>query len=110
MNPLASSKCARRLLMALAAISGIFITAGCGSSGSIQSLGGGFSNSSLKGQYVISQTGIGINQALTSNDPFSEAIVFTTDGGGHLTIPVDDFNQDGTPYGLTSSLTGTYII
>jgi hypothetical protein len=110
MNPLASSKCARRLLMALAAISGIFITAGCGSSGSIQSLGGGFSNSSLKGQYVISQTGIGINQALTSNDPFSETIVFTADGGGHLTIPADDFNQDGTPYGLTSSLTGTYSI
>ena len=110
MNPLASSKCARRLLMALAAISGIFLTAGCGSSGSIQSLGGGFSNSNLKGQYVISQTGIGINQALTSNDPFSETIVFTADGGGHLTIPVDDFNQDGTPYGLTSSLTGTYSI
>ena len=110
MNSLASSKCARRLLMALAAISGIFITAGCGSSGSIQSLGGGFSNSSLNGQYVISQTGIGINQALTSNDPFSETIVFTSDGGGHLTIPVDDFNQDGTPYGLTSSLTGTYSI
>jgi hypothetical protein len=110
MNPLASSKCARRLLMALAAISGIFLTAGCGSSGSIQSLGGGFSNSSLKGQYVISQTGIGINQALTSNAPFSETIVFTADGGGHLTIPVDDFNQGGTPYSLTSSLTGTYSI
>jgi hypothetical protein len=111
MNPLASSKCVTRVLMALAAISGIFLTAGCGSGGGpILSIGGGFSNSSLKGQYVISQTGIGINQALTSNDPFSETIVFTADGGGHLTIPVDDFDQDGTPYGLTSSLTGTYSI
>ena len=112
MIPLASSKCARRILMALAAISGIFLTAGCGSGGGlILPIGGSFSNSSLKGQYVIAQTGIGLNQALTSNDPFSETIVFTADGGGHLTIPVDDFNQDGTPYGLgTSPLTGTYSI
>ncbi len=111
MNPLVCSKCARRVLMALAAISGIFLTAGCGSSGGpILSIGGGFSNSNLKGQYVIAQTGIGINQALTSNDPFSETIVFTADGSGNLTIPVDDFNQDGTPYGLTSTLTGTYTI
>jgi hypothetical protein len=111
MNPLASSKCVTRVLMALAAISGIFLTAGCGSGGGpIVPIGGGFSTASLKGQYVISQTGIGLNQARTSNDPFSETIVLTADGGGHLTIPVDDFNQDGTPYGLTSSLTGTYSI
>src|ERR1700687_4106267 len=64
MNPLASSKCARRLLMALTAISGIFLTAGCGSGGPILSLGGGFSKASLKGQYVIAQTGVGINQLL----------------------------------------------
>jgi hypothetical protein len=97
--------------MALAAISGIFLTAGCGSGGGpIVPIGGGFSNSSLSGQYVIAQTGIGINQALTSNDPFSETVVFSADGSGHLTVPVDDFNQDGTPYGLTSPLTGTYSI
>ncbi len=108
MNPLASSKCAKRVLMALAAISGIFLTAGCGSGGPILSLGGGFSKASLNGQYVIAQTGIGINQALISNDPFSETVVFTADGTGHLTVTLDDFNQDGTPYGLTSSVTGTY--
>jgi hypothetical protein len=97
--------------MALAAISGMFLTAGCGSGGGpIVPIGGGFSKASLKGQYVIAQTGIGINQALNSNDPFSETIVFTADGGGKLTIPVDDFNQDGTPFGLTSALTGTYSI
>ena len=112
MNPLVSSKCVRRVLMALAAISGIFLTAGCGSGGGlILPIGGSFSNSSLKGQYVIAQTGIGLNQALTSNDPFSETVVFSADGSGHLTVPVDDFNQDGTPYGLgTSPLTGTYSI
>ncbi len=111
MNPLAPSKCVTRLLMALAAISGIFLAAGCGSgSGLILPIGGSFSNSSLKGQYVIAQTGIGINQTLTSNDPFSETVVFSADGSGHLTVPVDDFNQDGTAYGLTSPLAGTYSI
>jgi hypothetical protein len=110
MNPLASSKCARRLLMALAAISGIFLTAGCGSSGSIQSLGGGFSKASLKGQYVIAQTGIGINQLLTSNDPFSETVVFTADGNGKLNVTLDDFDQDGALLNPTLPVTGTYSI
>ncbi len=110
MNPLASSKCARRVLMALAAISGIFLTAGCGSSGIIHSLGGGFSKSSLKGQYVISQTGIGVNQAGTASDPFSETIVFTSDGSGNITVTVDDFDQVGGPFNLLSSVAGTYSI
>ena len=113
MNPVASSKCVTRLLMALAAISGIFLTAGCGSGGGlILPIGGSFSNSSLKGQYVIAQTGIELNQALTSNDPFSETTVFTADGSGHLTIPVDDFDQDGILYTVPqqSPLAGTYSI
>jgi hypothetical protein len=112
MNPLASTKFARRVLMALAAISGIFLTASCGSGGPILPLGGGFSKASLNGQYVITQTGIGLNQALTSNDPFSETIVFTADGNGHLTVPVDDFNQDGIAYTVPpqSPLNGTYSI
>ena len=47
---------------------------GCGSgSGIIRPLGGSFSNASLKGQYVMTQTGIGINAAGTSLDPFSES-------------------------------------
>jgi hypothetical protein len=112
MNPLASSKCARRVLMALAAISGIFLTAGCGSSGSIQSLGGGFSNSSLKGQFVIAQTGIGAEQATvgTGTAPFSETIVFTADGNRNLSVTVDDFDQVGGPFTLTSPVAGTYTI
>ena len=61
---------------------------------------------------MIAQTGVGVNQARTSADPFSEIIVFTADGNGNLVIPVDDFNQDGTPYTLppSTSLTGTYSI
>jgi len=113
MNPLPSSKCARRMLMALAAISGIFLTAGCGSSsGIIQSLGGGFSNASLKGQYVIAQTGIGFEQPSVGSGaaPFSETIVFTADGNGNVNVTVDDFDQVGGPFTLSSPVAGTYTI
>jgi len=110
MNPLPPSKCAGRVVMGLAVIASIVLIVGCGSSGIIHSLGGGFSKSSLKGQYVISQTGIGVNQALTASDPFSETIVFSADGSGNLSATVDDFNQSGTPFGLTSSVAGTYSI
>jgi hypothetical protein len=113
MNPLDSSKCAKRALMALAAITVILMTAGCGSSGSIPSLGGGFSKSSLKGQYVISQTGIGLEQPTvgTAIAPFSETIIFTADGNGKLTATCDDFDQVGGPYGgCSASVAGTYSI
>ena len=111
MNPLPSSKCARRVLVALAAMTSIFLTVGCGSSGSIPSLGGGFSKSSLKGQYVISQTGVGVEQPPgTAIAPFSETIIFTADGNGKLTATVDDFDQVGGPYNITLPVTGTYSI
>lgn len=112
MNTLASSTCARRVLMSLAATVGVLFTAGCGSSsgGLLNSLGGSFSKASLKGQYVIAQTGIGVNQAGTSADPFSETIVFTADGAGNLNVTVDDFNQDGAPIVTTLPEAGTYSI
>jgi len=111
MHPLASSKCARRVLMALTAITSISLAVGCGSgSGILHSLGGGFSKSSLKGQYVISQTGIGVNQAGNGVNAFSETIVFTSDGSGNITVTVDDFDQVGGPFVLSSSETGTYFI
>jgi hypothetical protein len=111
MNPLASTQRTRRVLILLAAITGIFATVGCGSSsGIIPSLGGGFSNSSLKGQYVISQTGIGINQQGNAVNPFSETIVFTANGTGSVTVTVDDFDQVGGPFTLTSSQTGVYNV
>ena len=114
MNPLGWKQCAPRLVMALAAMAILVAAVGCGSgsgSGIIQPLpGNSYTKASLNGQYVIAQTGIGINQALTSADPFSETIVFSADGNGNLSIPVDDFNQDATQYTLTSTLTGTYSI
>ena len=112
MNPLVFSKCATRLLMALAAISGIFLTAGCGSSGSIRSLGGGFSTASLSGQYVIVQTGIGAEQSTvgTGVASFSETIVFTADGKGNINETCDDFDQVGGPFGGCSPVAGTYSI
>jgi hypothetical protein len=111
MNPLASTKCARRVFLALAAISGIFLTAGCGSNnGTIPSLGGGFSTSSLKGQYVITQTGLGAVQVGTGTAFFSETTVFTADGGGKITVTVDDFDQVGGPYTLSASEAGIYSV
>ena len=112
MNPLASTNYARRVLMALAAMTGIFLTAGCGSSnGVIHSLGGSFSKASLNGQYVITQTGIGVNQAGTGSDPFSETIVLTADGNGNVTQTCDDFDQVGGPFGgCTGNVAGTYSI
>jgi len=111
MHPLATSKRARGVLMALAAMTSISLAVGCGSGiGIIHSLGGGFSKSSLKGQYVISQTGIGVNQAGNGVNAFSETIVFTSDGSGNITVTVDDFDQVGGPFVLSSSETGTYSI
>jgi hypothetical protein len=111
MNPLVSTQYVRRVLILLAAITGIITTVGCGSSnGTLPSLGGGFSNASLTGQYVISQTGIGVNQQGTAADPFSETIVFTANGTGGATITVDDFDQVGGPFTLTSSQTGVYNV
>jgi len=110
MNPFASKKFARRVLVALAAISGILFAVGCGSSASLgpPPLGGSFTNASLSGQYVMRQTGTGVNQAGTSADPFSETTVFTADGKGTLDVLEDDFNQDGTQF--TGNGAGTYGI
>src|ERR1035437_5317137 len=114
MNPIVSTRCARRVLMVLAAMTSVLLMGGCGSSGNpiIPPLGGGFSNASLKGQYVMRQTGTGVNQTGTSADPFSETTVFTADGSttGNLNILVDDFDQDGVQLVPTLPETGTYII
>jgi len=115
MNPLAWKKCAPCLVMTLVAMAILLAAIGCGSgTGIIRPLPGGFSKASLKGQYVIAQTGIGAVQASvgTGADPFSETIIFTADGNGNLTIPVDDFNQSGTAYTIpqASPLTGTYSL
>ncbi len=109
MNPLGFPKCARRVLLGLAAVAGIFLTAGCGSGNSIvHPLGGGFSKASLKGQFVMRQTGTAINSSVSSADPFSEVTVFTADGNGTLNILEDDFDQDGGQ--ASGSASGTYDV
>ena len=110
MITLASSTCARRVLIPLAAFIGVLLTTGCGSSnGQISILGGGFTRASLKGQYVIAQTGTGVNAAGTAS-AFSETIVLTADGAGNLNVTLDDFNQDGVTLNPTLPETGTYSI
>jgi hypothetical protein len=91
-------------------LASLAIFAGCGSgSGIIHPLPGGFSKASLKGQYVMTQSGIGVNQARTSADPFAEVTIFTADGNGNLNVLEDDFNQDSQQYPPGSG-TGTYSV
>jgi len=63
MNPLASTKCAGRLLVTLAAVSSILFMAACGSSNSTTVNQQGFSNASLNGTYVFSSSGFDVNGA-----------------------------------------------
>ncbi|HWZ83470.1 MAG TPA: hypothetical protein VNW47_12635 [Terriglobales bacterium] len=113
MNPYSKrSKCAARAALVLAATAALLMATACGSSGSNGGGGGGggtFTPASLSGQYVISQTGIGADQ-FGGVAVFSESIVFTADGKGNLNVTVDDFNQSGVSFQLSSALSGTYSI
>ena len=111
------SKCAARAVLTLVAVAGLLLAAGCGGGNGSNGGGGGgggnngFSNASLKGQYVFSQKGVSLTQDLTAVDFFSEAGVFTADGNGHLTNVIDEFTQGGTfSTTFTTPLTGTYRI
>ena len=114
MNPVTWRKCVPRLVMTLAAMAALLVAVGCGGSSSviIHPLPGGYSNASLKGQYVIAQTGIGVVQPSvgTGTAPFSETIVFTADGNKNLTVTVDDFDQVGLFDLNGQTLSGTYSI
>lgn len=111
MNPLASTKCARRVVMALAAISGIFLTAGCGSSSGIGTPNGnGFSVSNFSGIYVVSLSGTD----LTSTTESSFAIVgtITADGKGNIkggTVDINDPDLGGVFTGQVVSAS-TYSV
>jgi hypothetical protein len=79
MNP--TSKCAQRLLTALAAIASILFMAACGSSNSVTINPGGFSNSSLKGTYVFSTSG----SDSSFGGFFAVAGALVADGTGKIT-------------------------
>ena len=108
MDPLAFfPRKAIRLFAALALAGSLIFAAGCGNGSNNGGGGGGggngnFSKTSLKGQYVLSLTGIGVNQSATASEPFSETVVFTADGNGNLSVTVDDFDQGGASFHLTS--------
>ncbi len=113
MNILACLAWTRRGLISLAAVAGALLTSSCGSSGNSVTipLAGNFSRSSLKGQYIIAQTGTGVTSSGTSTAAFSETIIFSADGAGNVSVTVDDFNQGGqflTPTSLPE--TGTYTM
>jgi hypothetical protein len=76
----------------------------CGSNGgSFVPVKGPFSKASLSGSYTYALQGID-----TSNNPFTEAGVFTADGNGNVTSGTDDFNQAGKF--ASNAITGTYQI
>ncbi len=108
MNPLASTKCAVRLLMALAAISGLFLTAGCGNSSKVSTNPEGFTNASLTGTYVFSSSGFD-----STNGEFLAAVGSVgVDGngnvtGGNIDINSLSFGQSSTPI---SALTNAYSV
>lgn len=108
MNPLASTKCAVRLLMALAAISGLFLTAGCGNSSRVSTNSEGFTNASLTGTYVFSSTGVDSNGVF-----LAVAGAFPVDGagnvlsGGNIDINGLDVGQSST---AITALTNAYSV
>jgi hypothetical protein len=111
MNSLVSSKCARRLFMALAAISGIFLTASCGNGSNFTPPNNqGFSNSSLNGTYVFSSQGFDS----TVGAPLNIAGTLVANGTGSITggtIDVVDAANANPPTPAGQAITGgTYSI
>lgn len=99
MNFLASSKCVGRVLTILAAITGLFLIAGCGSgnSGIATPNKSGFSAGSLNGTYVLAVSGTDVTTTLTNNTIafFAIAGTITADGNGHITggsVDINDLN------------------
>ncbi len=94
MYPLASTRCARRMLMVLAAVISILFAAGCGSSGRPAPANPvGFSSSSLSGTYVFSYSGEDANGAF-----LAVAGALVANGSGGITGgTMDVVNQEFTP-------------
>jgi hypothetical protein len=77
MNPHASTNCAGRLFMALAAIASISLMAACGNSPFTPPNQVGFNNGSLNGTYVFSSSGVDGN-----GNPLALAGTFVANGNG----------------------------
>lgn len=110
MNSLASTKCARRVLTALAAITGIFLAVGCSNSNNQPPVNPvGFSNSSLSGTYVFSSQGLD-NDAF----PLNVAGTLMADGNKGIrggTIDVIDAGLTTPPTTAAQTITsGSYFV
>ncbi len=126
MNPLAATKCAGRLLMALATIASILLIASCGSGGiSVPTPNGeGFNNSNLKGTYVFSISGTDLHTSSGTESFFAFVGTITADGNGNITggtVDINDANLGGTgvflaqpvgrtTYNITSDGRGTGLL
>ena len=113
MNSLASTNRARRVLMALAAVSGIGLLVACSSGTGIgRPNPTGFTNSSLSGTYIFSVSGSDVNA--TSESFFAIAGTLTADGKGNITggtVDVIDPNLGGTGIFLGQAVSAsTYSI
>jgi hypothetical protein len=100
MNPLASTKSAGRLLMALTAIASILLIASCGSSSSAPTPNRqGFNNGSLSGTYVLSISGTDFHPSSGTGSFFAIVGTITADGKGNITggtVDINDLNLGGT--------------
>jgi hypothetical protein len=109
MNPLASTKCAGRLLMALAAMTSILLIASCGSGGSpTRPNQVGFSESNLNGTYVFSSAG-----SDNAGYPLNLAGTLVANGSGSITggtIDVVDPALTTIPSPVAQAITGSYNV
>lgn len=102
-----------RSLLLFGALGTLLFALGCGSNGS-NSGTGPYSQSSLKGTYVVQMKGndsfLDANNNLQS-EFYTETLVITADGAGHLK-GVEDFNSSLPASGFTpgSTFTGIYQI
>jgi hypothetical protein len=111
MNPHASTNCAGRLFMALAAITSISFLAACGNSPINQNNQVGFNTGSLNGTYVISMAGTDVN---SDSDvvPFAIVGTITADGKGGITgtIDINDPGNLGVNLGVAVTSPSGYQI
>jgi len=111
MNSLACSKCALRLFAALAAISSILLTAGCGSSGITKTNSNGYSDTNFSGTYVISMAGTDVNNTNSTFSFFAITGAITADGKGNIGSGTVDINDPDLGGVFTNqSVTGTYSV
>lgn len=100
----------RRILLTLVSVVALGALVACGDSGNhtprtpVGGNNAGFSNASLKGNYVFSANGA------TSSFSYAVAGVFTADGAGNITSGLRDTVNDGGNQTLNEQIKGTYIV